>query len=212
MSHICPCTPCPSPPGYRSKVESRHFAHHWLTSCMVHRIIMPRKTLNVVLIYFLFSPPCSSSSRLSTEYVTSCTHYLCLHSLPYPPTHLSTEHVIFCMVRRRWIVRSKTKRKCVVTNFVAQFPYILPSSFRHAMSISLTWEEQVYWTAKLGNAGLTCEQRYTGLKPECRWCRSDTTNNRTVLVSAGMPDCPASGQSGTRMRKNTVAGTSPVTE
>jgi hypothetical protein len=27
MSHICPCTPCPSPPGYRSKVESRHFAH-----------------------------------------------------------------------------------------------------------------------------------------------------------------------------------------
>jgi hypothetical protein len=23
MSHICPCTPCPSPPGYRSKVESR---------------------------------------------------------------------------------------------------------------------------------------------------------------------------------------------
>jgi hypothetical protein len=30
MSHICPCTPCPSPQGYRSKVESRHFAHHWL--------------------------------------------------------------------------------------------------------------------------------------------------------------------------------------
>ncbi len=29
MSHICPCTPCPSPPGYRSKVESRHFAHLW---------------------------------------------------------------------------------------------------------------------------------------------------------------------------------------
>jgi hypothetical protein len=29
MSHICPCTPCPSPQGYRSKVESRHFAHHW---------------------------------------------------------------------------------------------------------------------------------------------------------------------------------------
>jgi hypothetical protein len=28
MSHICPCTPCPSPQGYRSKVESRHFAHH----------------------------------------------------------------------------------------------------------------------------------------------------------------------------------------
>jgi hypothetical protein len=27
MSHICPCTPCPFPPGYRSKVESRHFAH-----------------------------------------------------------------------------------------------------------------------------------------------------------------------------------------
>jgi hypothetical protein len=26
MSHICPCTPCPSPPP-RSKVESRHFAH-----------------------------------------------------------------------------------------------------------------------------------------------------------------------------------------
>jgi hypothetical protein len=30
MSHICPCTPCPSPPRYRSKVESRHFAHLWL--------------------------------------------------------------------------------------------------------------------------------------------------------------------------------------
>jgi hypothetical protein len=28
MSHICPCTPCPSPQWYRSKVESRHFAHH----------------------------------------------------------------------------------------------------------------------------------------------------------------------------------------
>ncbi len=28
MSHICPCTPCPSPQGYRSKVESRHFAHN----------------------------------------------------------------------------------------------------------------------------------------------------------------------------------------
>ncbi len=28
MSHICPCTPCPSPQGYRSKVESHHFAHH----------------------------------------------------------------------------------------------------------------------------------------------------------------------------------------
>ncbi len=27
MSHICTCTPCPSSPGYRSKVESRHFAH-----------------------------------------------------------------------------------------------------------------------------------------------------------------------------------------
>jgi hypothetical protein len=26
MSHICPCTPS-SPPGYRSKVKSRHFAH-----------------------------------------------------------------------------------------------------------------------------------------------------------------------------------------
>ncbi len=30
MSRICPCTPCPSPQGYRSKVESRHFAHHCL--------------------------------------------------------------------------------------------------------------------------------------------------------------------------------------
>ncbi len=29
MSHICACTPWPSPQGYRSKVESRHFAHHW---------------------------------------------------------------------------------------------------------------------------------------------------------------------------------------
>ncbi len=28
MLDICPCTPCPSPQGYRSKVESRHFAHH----------------------------------------------------------------------------------------------------------------------------------------------------------------------------------------
>jgi hypothetical protein len=31
MSHICPCTPCPSPQGYRSKVESRHFAHHCMS-------------------------------------------------------------------------------------------------------------------------------------------------------------------------------------
>jgi hypothetical protein len=30
MSHICPCTPCPSPQGYRSKVESHHFAHHYV--------------------------------------------------------------------------------------------------------------------------------------------------------------------------------------
>ncbi len=30
MLHICPCTPCHSPQGYRSKVESRHFAHHWV--------------------------------------------------------------------------------------------------------------------------------------------------------------------------------------
>jgi hypothetical protein len=28
MSHICPCTPCPSPQVERSKVESRHFVHH----------------------------------------------------------------------------------------------------------------------------------------------------------------------------------------
>ncbi len=28
--HICPCTPCPSPKRSRSKVESRHFAHHCL--------------------------------------------------------------------------------------------------------------------------------------------------------------------------------------
>ncbi len=27
----CPCTPCPSPQVERSKVESRHFAHHWLS-------------------------------------------------------------------------------------------------------------------------------------------------------------------------------------
>ncbi len=33
MSHICPCTPCPSPQGYRSKVESRHFAHHCPPAC-----------------------------------------------------------------------------------------------------------------------------------------------------------------------------------
>jgi hypothetical protein len=33
MSHICPCTPCPSPPGYSSKVENRHFAHHWFEGC-----------------------------------------------------------------------------------------------------------------------------------------------------------------------------------
>jgi hypothetical protein len=32
MSHISPCTPCSSPQGYRSKVESRHFAHHWWQS------------------------------------------------------------------------------------------------------------------------------------------------------------------------------------
>jgi hypothetical protein len=29
MSHLCPRTPCPSAPGYRSKVESCHFAHLW---------------------------------------------------------------------------------------------------------------------------------------------------------------------------------------
>ncbi len=34
MSHICPCTPCPSPPGYMSKVESRHFAH----LCILHSL------------------------------------------------------------------------------------------------------------------------------------------------------------------------------
>ncbi len=35
---------------------------------------------------------------------------------------------------------------------------------------------------------------------------------RTVFVHAGMPDCAASGQSGTGMKKNAVAGTNPVSE
>ncbi len=39
MSHICPCTPCPSPPRYRSKVESCHFAHLcWPGAAMSHPV------------------------------------------------------------------------------------------------------------------------------------------------------------------------------
>jgi hypothetical protein len=37
MSHICPCTPCPSPQGYRSKVESPHFTHHVVGVTYVYR-------------------------------------------------------------------------------------------------------------------------------------------------------------------------------
>jgi hypothetical protein len=33
-----------------------------------------------------------------------------------------------------------------------------------------------------------------------------------VYITAGMLDCPASGQSGTRMKKTNDAGTSPVPE
>ncbi len=36
MSHICQCTPCPSPQGSRSKVESRHFAHRCRQEPLVH--------------------------------------------------------------------------------------------------------------------------------------------------------------------------------
>ncbi len=46
MSHICPCTPCPSPQGYRSKVESRHFAHHWQT----HNNCLKNEKDNTVLL------------------------------------------------------------------------------------------------------------------------------------------------------------------
>ncbi len=35
---------------------------------------------------------------------------------------------------------------------------------------------------------------------------------RTVFVNAGLPDCPAFGQSGTGKKKNADAGTSPVPE
>ncbi len=34
----------------------------------------------------------------------------------------------------------------------------------------------------------------------------------TVFVNAGLPDCPASGQSGTGTKKNAGVGTSPVPE
>jgi len=41
MSHIFPCTPCPSSQGYRSKVESRHFGHHCHThqECIIYHLI-----------------------------------------------------------------------------------------------------------------------------------------------------------------------------
>ncbi len=47
MSHICPYTPCPSPQGYRSKVESRHFAHHWdcASAIFLHRIAYFNRSL-----------------------------------------------------------------------------------------------------------------------------------------------------------------------
>jgi hypothetical protein len=41
MSHICPCTPCPSPPGYRSKVESRQFAHRCFQAFTRARGMLP---------------------------------------------------------------------------------------------------------------------------------------------------------------------------
>jgi hypothetical protein len=36
MSHICQCSPCPSPQGSRSKVESRHFAHRCRQEPLIH--------------------------------------------------------------------------------------------------------------------------------------------------------------------------------
>ncbi len=56
-SHICPCTPCPSPQGYRSKVESRHFAHHWsitinakttVHACPVHTPPSPPPSKDII--------------------------------------------------------------------------------------------------------------------------------------------------------------------
>jgi hypothetical protein len=50
MSHICPCIPCPSPQGYRSKVESRHFAHHWCTRNLCYQV-KPRGGADTFLFY-----------------------------------------------------------------------------------------------------------------------------------------------------------------
>jgi hypothetical protein len=49
MSHICPYTPCPSPPGYRSKVESRHFAH----LCKYSLQITPGTVLSASILFDL---------------------------------------------------------------------------------------------------------------------------------------------------------------
>ncbi len=45
MSHICPCTPCPSHPGYRSKVQSHHYAHLWCQSRRRQPPLRPYRSL-----------------------------------------------------------------------------------------------------------------------------------------------------------------------
>jgi hypothetical protein len=104
---------------------------------------MLRKTLKVVVIYILFSPPCSSSSRLSTEYVTSCMVHriimprktlkvVVIYVLFSPPcsssSRLSTEYVTSCMVNRIKMLR---KTLNVVLFMFCSLPLLLIIQAQH---------------------------------------------------------------------------------
>ncbi len=122
---------------------------------MVHRIIMLSMTLSVVLIYVLFSPPYSSSSRLSTEYVQSCmVHRIIMlrKTLKVVPIYVlfsppfsasfwpSTVYVTSCMVNRIMLRKTLT----VVLIYVLFSPPF-SSSF---------WPSTVYVTSRGGHRHL----------------------------------------------------------
>jgi hypothetical protein len=67
MSHICPCTPCPSPQGYRSKVESRHFAHHCPPGSQRPLLLRARQWERVQFVPGYCTFVCCKASKISIE-------------------------------------------------------------------------------------------------------------------------------------------------
>jgi hypothetical protein len=103
---------------------------------MVHRIIMLRKTLNVVLIHTIFSLSlffCQGSVNLHGAYKndrkkdTQGRHYLCPHSLSFFPTSYSSDHRVGHILHRRRIVKKTLK---VVVGIYVLFSPPFSSSYR----------------------------------------------------------------------------------